>query len=252
MNKHYIIGIDEAGRGPWAWPVVAGGFLIEAPLSDSLGEIFPGVTDSKKLSEEKREKLYHMIEKMQDESRCQYSFAYRDALDIDSLGIREANRQCMQDVMLSLLQFTDDTDTIRIMIDGCDNYRFESLDVDYWFAQRSKKKGKIRQDLSSTTETGLARNDGDEIGKCISQKITISYHIQGDLLFREISLASIVAKVVRDRMMCEYSEDFPEYGFSLHKGYGTRKHQDALLNYGITPLHRKSYAPVKALISSDS
>ena len=101
-------------------------------------------------------------------------------------------------------------------------------------------------------ETGLARNDEVEIGKCISQKITISYHIQGDLLFREISLASIVAKVVRDRMMCEYSEDFPEYGFSLHKGYGTRKHQDALLNYGITPLHRKSYAPVKALISSDS
>jgi ribonuclease HII len=74
------------------------------------------VTDSKKLTEAKREKLYHMIEKMQDESRCQYSFASRDAIDIDSLGIREANRQCMQDVMLSLLQFTDDTDTIRIMI----------------------------------------------------------------------------------------------------------------------------------------
>lgn len=193
-----------------------------------------------------------MIEKMQDESRCQYSFASRDAIDIDSLGIREANRQCMQDVMLSLLQFTDDTDTIRIMIDGCDNYRFESLDADYGFAQRSKKKDKIGQETSLSTEKWLAWNDEDEIGKCISQKITISYHIQGDLLFREISLASIVAKVVRDRMMCEYSEDFPEYWFSLHKGYGTRKHQDALLNYGITPLHRKSYAPVKALISSDS
>ena len=120
--------------------MVAGGFLIETPLSDSLGEIFPGVTDSKKLSEDKREKLYHMIEKMQDESRCQYSFAYRDADDIDSLGIREANRQCMQDVMLSLLQFTDDTDTIRIMIDGCDNYRFESLDADYAFALKSRKQ----------------------------------------------------------------------------------------------------------------
>lgn len=100
-----------------------------------------------------------MIEKMQDESRCQYSFASRDAPDIDSLGIREANRHCMQDVMLSLLQFADDTDTISIMIDGCDNYRFESLGALYLFAQKSKKKGKIEQDFfilhtNSASENG--------------------------------------------------------------------------------------------------
>ena len=117
------------------------------------------MTDSKKLTEAKREKLYHMIEKMQDKNRCQYSFASRDAPDIDRLGICEANRQCMQDVMLSLLQFTDDTDTICIMIDGCDNYRFESLDALYRFAEKSKKKGKIEQDFfilhtNSASENG--------------------------------------------------------------------------------------------------
>jgi len=62
---------------------------------------------------------------MQYRDECQFAFAYRDAPSIDMLGIREANRQCMQDVLLSLLQFTDDNDTIDIYIDGCDNYMFE-------------------------------------------------------------------------------------------------------------------------------
>ena len=63
-----------------------------------------------------------------------------------------------------------------------------------------------------------------------------------------IGIASIIAKVKRDKEMCEYSENFPLYDFASHKGYGTRKHSDALINYGITPIHRKSYAPVKRLI----
>ena len=65
-----------------------------------------------------------------------------------------------------------------------------------------------------------------------------------------VSAASVIAKVVRDQMMCDFARDFPGYGFDSHKGYGTRKHHEALVNYGITPIHRKSYAPVKALISS--
>lgn len=85
-----------------------------------------------------------------------------------------------------------------------------------------------------------------------SYLIAISYVIHGDSLIPAISAASIVAKVIRDRMMCDFHEDFPQYGFDSHKGYGTRKHQDALLNYGITHIHRKSYAPVKRLISPSS
>lgn len=65
-----------------------------------------------------------------------------------------------------------------------------------------------------------------------------------------VAAASVVAKVIRDQMMCDFHEEFPVYGFNEHKGYGTTKHQEALINYGITPIHRKSYAPVKTLISS--
>ena len=82
--------------------------------------------------------------------------------------------------------------------------------------------------------------------------IKISYVIEGDINVPAISAASIIAKVLRDRIMCEYNEDFPEYGFGSHKGYGTRKHSASLLNYGITPIHRKSYAPIRALISLTS
>lgn len=85
-----------------------------------------------------------------------------------------------------------------------------------------------------------------------SYLIAIFYIIHGDSLVPVISAASIVAKVIRDRIMCEFHEDFPQYGFDSHKGYGTRKHQDSLINYGITPIHRKSYAPVKRLISPSS
>lgn len=79
---------------------------------------------------------------MQDENRCQYSFAYRDAHTIDEIGIREANKQCMQDVILSLLQFTGDGDTIEIFIDGCDNYIFDTLEAEYIFARKSTKVNK--------------------------------------------------------------------------------------------------------------
>ncbi len=240
MWKKYIIGIDEAGRGPWAGPIVVGWWMAEISHANLLIDSLSGLGDSKKVLPEVREKLYHQIEKMQDESRCQYSFSYRDAEIIDIVWIREANRQCMQDAILSLIQFTNDEDSIEIFIDGCDNYTFESLECDYLFAKklfsRSKKQkseNKIPQEKRITP---------------ISQRI-ISYHIHGDALFPQISIASIIAKVIRDRMMCEYSEDFPQYGFESHKGYGTRKHRDMMINYGITPIHRKSYAPVKGLIS---
>ena len=81
---------------------------------------------------------------------------------------------------------------------------------------------------------------------------SITYLIGGDALSPVISAASVVAKVTRDRMMCDFHEDFPEFGFFEHKGYGTRKHRESLLNYGITPLHRKSYEPMKSLILNSS
>jgi len=156
---------------------------------------------------------------------CRYAFAYRDAEIIDTIGIREANRQCMEEVIIGLLQYTKDDDEIHIMIDWCDNYLFTLDDFKYIFAKK-KEPRKIQGEHHKTIE----------------------YIIHGDALIPEISCASIIAKVTRDRMMCDFHEDFPLYEFHTHKGYGTSKHHAALLNYGITPLHRKSYAPVKKLI----
>jgi ribonuclease HII len=225
---NYIIGIDEAGRGPWAWPIVVGGWFCEKEKYEENIKTLHGLGDSKKLSEIKRENIFYSIEGLQERNLCQYTFAYREAHEIDSLGIREANRLCMQDVLLSLLQYTEESDFVEIYIDGSDNFIFDGIDCSYTFAKKRNQKEK---------------------GKTWERKEKhIYYIIWWDATIPTISSASIIAKVTRDRMMCDFHENFPEYWFNIHKGYGTRKHSEALVNYGITPLHRKSYAPVKKLI----
>lgn len=78
---------------------------------------------------------------MQHRNECQFAFAYRDAPYIDTVGIREANRQCMQDVLLSLLQFIHESDSVEVFIDGCDNYQFDigEMNIGYTFAEKKKK-----------------------------------------------------------------------------------------------------------------
>jgi ribonuclease HII len=303
MNKHYIIGIDEAGRGAWAWPVVAGWFMIEQTWLSWLSSTIPEIKDSKKLSKKERENIFSTIEYLSHKSECQFTFAYRDAEVIDAVGIREANRFCMEDIILSFLQYIETWDTVEIWIDGCDNYTFAVEDFEYLFAQKKKKRTQIRWYIKNGETEGdkLFESDHkqwkwwalanvpqeyfqcDDVAKgqflspsepfvsfqlwkerntfgnksteellLLWKERTISYLINGDDILPIISLGGIIAKVVRDRMMCEYSEDFPLYWFDEHVGYGTRKHSDALHNYNITPIHRKSYAPVKRLISGVS
>lgn len=91
----------------------------------------------------------------------------------------------------------------------------------------------------------LLRVDGNQDPKSDVPAITI---IKGDALFAEISAASILAKDARDQSMYEADEDYPQYGFGQHKGYGTKAHLVALAQYGVTPLHRTSFAPIKRLI----
>lgn len=224
----YIIGIDEAGRGPWAWPIVVWWWLsIKTKYEENIKSL-TGLGDSKKLSETKRETLFQHIEALQEKNLCQYAFSYREAHEIDILGIREANKMCMQDVLLSLLQYVEKNDAVEIFIDGSDNFIFDGIDCSYTFAKKRNQKNK--ENIEEKKEWH------------------ISYIIKGDSLIPAISGASIIAKVTRDRMMCDFHENFPEYWFNIHKGYGTRKHSEALVNYGISPLHRKSYAPIKKLI----
>lgn len=178
----YIAGIDEAGRGPLAGPVVVGAVIMKP---DSFIEY---VNDSKKLSESKREMLY---EKITSEA-ISWSTGIVWQKEIDEINILEATKKAL---------------TMAI----------EGLNV---------KPEKILVDALEKIDT---------------KGIPYISIIKGDAKIYSISAASIIAKVTRDRIMREYDEIYPVYGFGSHKGYGTAKHIEAIKENGICELHRKSF-----------
>lgn len=177
-----ICGIDEAGRGPLAGPVVAGAVILP---KDCLIE---GVNDSKKISEKKREKLYDDITK----NALAWAVGIVDNNVIDEINILNATRRAM-----------------KMAIEGL------KIKPDYILIDAEKK----------------VDTDG----------IPYLPIIKGDALSISIAAASIIAKVTRDRMMREYDEIFPMYGFGKHKGYGTKAHIEAIGKYGLCMIHRKTF-----------
>ena len=178
----YIAGIDEAGRGPLAGPVVIGCVIMP---QDSFIEY---VNDSKKVSETKREMLY---EKITDEAIAwSTGIVWQD--EIDEINILNATKKALTMAIDNLKVKPD-----KIIVDALD--KIETREIPY---------------------------------------ISV---IKGDAKIYSISAASIIAKVTRDRIMREYDEIYPEYGFLGHKGYGTAKHIQAIKEHGICPLHRKSF-----------
>lgn len=177
-----ICGIDEAGRGPLAGPVVIAGVIMP---EDSMIE---GVNDSKKVSEKKREKLYDIIL----EEAISYSVAIIGQDVIDKINILNATKQGVTKVV-------------------------EGLDV---------KPDLILVDALTHIDT---------------KGIPYDSIIKGDAKCYNIAAASIIAKVTRDRIMRQWDEIYPQYGFINHKGYGTAKHIQALKEYGPCPIHRKSF-----------
>ncbi len=187
-GKKVIAGVDEAGRGPLAGPVVAAAVVLDP------NNIPDGLNDSKKLTETRREKLFNQILES-----SHVSWASSPSETIDLINIREASLQAMT-LAAGNLELKPD----QLLIDGRD------------------------------VPVGLIH-----IGNA---------YVKGDSRSLSISAASIVAKVIRDRMMVNVHALFPQYGFDRHKGYGTHKHLDALNRYGPTKLHRKSFAPVRKLL----
>lgn len=188
--KGRIAGIDEAGRGPWAGPVVIAAASLDY---DNLPE---GLNDSKKLSEQKREALYEQILATADVSLCVQS-----AETIDHLNIREATLQGMRTCARTLA-----VPVKRFFIDG-------------------------RDVPPALPQEGQALIKGD--GRCLA-----------------VAAASIVAKVARDRIMMNMDRVYPAYGFAKHKGYGTKHHQEALAAHGVTPLHRRSFRPIREMVET--
>lgn len=184
-----VAGIDEAGRGPLAGPVVAAACIIPE------GVLIPGVNDSKQLPPEAREELFNRIT---SDSRILYGIGVIEPEIIDKINIFQATIAAMLMAVSKLSQ-----EPHMLLVDGLK--------------------------LPHPTIP--------------SQKI-----IDGDAKSQSIGAASIIAKETRDRLMIKLHEEWPMYGFNQHKGYGTAKHLDALQQYGICPIHRRSYEPVKALI----
>ncbi|HNX69184.1 MAG TPA: ribonuclease HII [Candidatus Omnitrophota bacterium] len=183
-REGWMAGVDEAGRGPLAGPVVAAAVIVFRP------EDLSGVNDSKKLSASQREKLCGVIARS-----ALVGIGIADERMIDEINIYEATRLAMKKAVLNLTRTPD-----LLLIDG-------PMRIDLPLEQ----KGVIRGDQKSAS----------------------------------IAAASIIAKVFRDRWMHKLHEIYPAYAFHNHKGYGTAEHLKALREVGPSPVHRRSFAPVR-------
>jgi ribonuclease HII len=183
-----VCGVDEAGRGPWAGPVVAAAVVLDKR------RIPKGLNDSKKLSPRQREALFPLI------------------MESATVGIGIA-------------------DVERIDRDNI-------LAATMWAMQQAVAQ------LSVAPELALV--DGNRAPGLACKVQTV---VEGDGQSLSIAAASIIAKVTRDRMMIEIDGQYAGYGFANHKGYGTDEHQQALARLGPCACHRRSFAPVRALIS---
>lgn len=182
---HAIVGVDEAGRGPLAGPVVAAAVVFPPDYASE------AINDSKQLTEKKREALYQEV----IDHALGYGIAFVSAEEIDSLNIYMATQKAMRE---AIAQIKCPYDLILT-----DAMRMEGFDV------------------------------------------PLIPVIKGDAKALNIAGASILAKVTRDRYMNELQEKYPNFSFSIHKGYGTAKHLEELEKFGpIEGIHRKSFKPV--------
>ena len=187
-----IAGIDEAGRGPLAGPVVVACVVMPR---DSMIE---GVNDSKKVSEKKREKLYDEI----INEAIAYGVGIISQDRIDNINILNATKEGL-------------TTAIKEM----------EKDL------KEKNRGFEKPDIILV----------DALTKIDTNHIPYESIIKGDSKSYSIAAASIIAKVTRDRIMRQWDEVYPVYGFAKHKGYGTAAHIQAIKEYGLCPLHRRSF-----------
>jgi ribonuclease HII len=186
-----VAGVDEAGRGPLAGPVVAGAVILDPARPVS------GLRDSKQLSASRRESLYDEI----TDKALAWSVGRAEAGEIDRINILQATLLAMQRAVNALQPCAE-----HALIDG---------------------------------------------NRCPQLAIPAQAIVKGDSRVAAISAASIIAKVTRDREMIELDLQYPGYGLAQHKGYPSRAHIEALEVLGLTPQHRRSYAPVRRIAERD-
>jgi ribonuclease HII len=187
----FMLGVDEAGRGPLAGPVSVG--VVAVPEGFDVAKEFSGVRDSKKLSQMKREKIFEMLEARAALGDVRFTVEFESAETIDNEGIAVAVRRAL---WRGVNKLAPDSALVHVQLDGA-----------------------LRAPPEYLQET----------------------IINGDELVPIISLASIVAKVSRDRLMLDFAKKYPEYIFEKHKGYGTALHYEMLKKHGPCDIHRRSF-----------
>jgi ribonuclease HII len=190
VGMRNIAGVDEAGRGPCAGPLVIAAVILKDPFADSLAR----VRDSKELSPRLRDELFDVVQ----QEALALSIIEISSQEIDEVGLHKSNLAGFRRAISALTVVPD-----YVLTDG---YAIEGLDM---------------------PTLGIWKGD----------QVAIS-----------ISAASIIAKVYRDRIMVEMDAKYPGYGFASHKGYSSAVHTEAMGKLGITPIHRKSFSNVAALL----
>ncbi len=208
QGKQFVAGVDEAGRGPLAGPVVAAAVIFPSEILELFKQetfsdqerYLKEINDSKKLTPKKREKIFEAIVA---DKRVVKAWSVIDAQCIDEINILNASYLAMQKSLEQL-----DPVPEHVLVDG------HPINAQYFapFEGRFTQEGIVKGDAKSLT----------------------------------IAAASILAKVIRDRMMLEYHQEFPEYGFDSHKGYGTKVHMLKIQELGPIAIHRKTFEPIKS------
>lgn len=209
----WLIGVDEAGRGCLAGPVVAGACLLGRDFFESAEalELSSAVNDSKQLSEKVRTHQFSIIKNLRERGLLDFEVASGSVEEIETFNILGATRLAMKRALERLAMRARD-----------------------WELPDSATEGPLFQDAGRVhilvdgrplkpfpyTHTGLVKGDGKSLA---------------------IAIASIAAKVLRDHEMAKFSEAHPEYFFEKHKGYGTALHRQALLRHGVLAIHRKLF-----------
>lgn len=199
-HKGFVAGVDEAGCGPWAGPVVAGA-VIFPNLEAVPSELLSLLDDSKKLTAKRRESAYEILTSY-DGTHCYIGWGQTSEVEIDRLNIRQGALLAMARAVENLPHKPD-----FALIDGI-----------------------CAPSLLCPLQT-LKKGDGRSFS---------------------IAAASIIAKVTRDKIMKDLARVYPHYGWETNAGYGTKTHQEGLANYGVTPHHRRSFAPIAKICQNQA
>ena len=201
-----VIGIDEAGRGSWAGAVVAGAAWINP---DAVAELPAGLTDSKRLSEAQRWRIFEELTALaEDAEKLAFATGAVAAADIDADGIVPATFRAMELAVEALLPFL----------------------------------AKILEASPLLLVDGPRAPDFANVGA--PMRPVVKPIIRGDAKVLSIAVGALAAKCCRDQMMCALAETYPHYGWQNNKGYGTAEHQAGLKKHGISPYHRSSFRPI--------